>query len=389
VSYARRSVAVAIAVGREVQRQQVTFLAAALAYYAFVSLLPLLVLTLVVGSALGGESLAVYLVDATGEVLAPTGQDIVRNAVLNAAGQGQATVIGVALLGWSGLKFFRGLDIAFSRVYAPGDTEGLLEQLHDAVIVLVTIGAAVLVVVALGGVAPFLYRVPFANLLTTLVLPVALAAAFFPIYYVFPDVPLRPREVLPGTITVAVSWTVLTELFRVYAANAGQYSVYGVLGAVLLFVTWLYLAGIVIILGGILNAVLAGRTTDAEGADADGDGEPGGPAPDVVELEEELEELRERVDERTVDRGRLESELKGYVRNRIRRGHARGWGPYIVLLYGTAMTVAAFFRLDGGWAIAAMLVVWLSTLGLYALMLLTGVGLSAAGLPGRILDRVR
>ncbi len=389
MSYARRSVAVAIAVGREVQRHQVTFLAAALAYYAFVSLLPLLVLTLVVSTFVGGEEIAVYLVEASGEVLAPTGQDMVRNAVLNAAGQGQATVIGVALLLWSALKFFRALDIAFSRVYGVEDTENIVSQMKDALIVLFAIGAAVVVAVALGGAAPLLYRIPFVNLLSTLVLPVALVMVFFPIYYVFPDIPLRPREALPGAVAVAISWTFLTGAFRTYAASAGQYSVYGVLGAVLLFVTWLYLAGIVIILGGILNAVLAGRTTDAEGADADDEAESDGPAPDVVELERELEELQERVNERSLDRGRLEAELKGYVRSRIRRGHAHGWGPYLVLLYGTAMTIGAFLDLQGGWAILAMVVVWLSTLGLYALMLLAGAGVSAAGLPGKLVDRFR
>jgi NADH:ubiquinone oxidoreductase subunit 6 (subunit J) len=52
------------------------------------------------------------------------------------------------------------------------------------------------------------------------------------------------------------------------------------------------------------------------------------------------------------------------------------------------MTLGAFFYLSGGWAVAAMLVVWLSTLGLYALMLLVGAGLSLASLPGSLRDRV-
>jgi hypothetical protein len=34
-----------------------------------------------------------------------------------------------------------------------------------------------------------------------------------------------------------------------------------------------------------------------------------------------------------------------------------------------------------------MLVVWLSTLGLYTLMVLLGVSLNAVGLPGRVADR--
>jgi hypothetical protein len=85
----------------------------------------------------------------------------------------------------------------------------------------------------------------------------------------------------------------------------------------------------------------------------------------------------------------VEADLKRYVRRRIRRGHARGWGPYLVLLYGTVMTLGAFYFLDGVWAILAMLVLFLSTLGLYALFVLVGVGLSLLGTPRRAYERVR
>ena len=73
----------------------------------------------------------------------------------------------------------------------------------------------------------------------------------------------------------------------------------------------------------------------------------------------------------------------------MRRGHARGWGPYLVLLYGTAMTLGGFYFLSGVWAVLAMLVIWLSTLGLYALMVIVGIVTTTVGLPGRILDRLR
>ena len=106
-------------------------------------------------------------------------------------------------------------------------------------------------------------------------------------------------------------------------------------------------------------------------------------------LQAELESFEDDVDDRTVHRSEIESELRGYVRARLRRGHARGWGPYLVLLYGTAMTLGAFYLLTGGWAILAMVVVWLSTLGLYALMLIVGAVFGIASLPGRVLRKVR
>jgi fatty acid desaturase len=129
--------------------------------------------------------------------------------------------------------------------------------------------------------------------------------------------------------------------------------------------------------------------------DFEGRVEPSG-APDISDLERRVEELRadlddfERdVDDRTLPKADVEAELKRYVRRRMRRGKARGWGPYLVLLYGTVMTLGAFFFLDGLWAILAMLVLFLSTLGLYTLFILVGIGFNALSVPAKAADAVR
>ena len=109
---------------------------------------------------------------------------------------------------------------------------------------------------------------------------------------------------------------------------------------------------------------------------------------EVDELRADLEAVAADLESKTTNREDLEADLRRYVRWRQRRGHARGWGPYLVLLYGTAMTIGAFALLNGGWAILAMIVVWLSTLGLYALMVLVGLAGAALGLPGRLRDLV-
>jgi hypothetical protein len=106
------------------------------------------------------------------------------------------------------------------------------------------------------------------------------------------------------------------------------------------------------------------------------------------ELEAQVEEFEDDIEDRTVHREAVERDLKRYVRKRVRRGHARGWGPYLVLLYGTAMTIGAFYFLQdsAGFAILAMIVIWLSTLGLFALMLIVGVVFNVLSLPGRARD---
>ena len=130
------------------------------------------------------------------------------------------------------------------------------------------------------------------------------------------------------------------------------------------------------------------NTADADVAEATDERAEYATLADVRALREDVAAFAEDIEERTIERPALKGELERYVRKRQRRGHARGWGPYLVLLYGTAMTIGAFALLEGGWAILAMVVAWLSTLGLYVLMVLVGLIGGALGLPGRLRDRV-
>jgi len=124
-------------------------------------------------------------------------------------------------------------------------------------------------------------------------------------------------------------------------------------------------------------------------ADAGEDEVESGLEADVEALREEFEAFEADIEDRTVHRSAVESDLRQYIHRQLRQGHARGWGPYLVLLYGTVMTLGAFYYLKGGWAILAMIVIWLSTLGLYVLMVLTGVAIGLVSGPHRLLDAVR
>jgi YihY family inner membrane protein len=415
----------------EARRQEITFLAASIAYYAFVSLLPMLLLGLVIATFVGGEEFATQVVTAASDVLSPSGQNQLREIILNREGRTGATVVGSLVLLWSALKMFRGLDEAFSRVYNVTKPEGFLETVRDALVVVAAIAFGVAAMVLASLALRVLPDIPFANILSTLALILALLPVFLPLYYVFPDVYVSLREALPGAVVATVGWTVLQVGFRIYVRDSGRFEAYGVLGGALVLVTWLYFGAILLLGGTVVNAVLAGRfedeeeeggkrylqerrrrlqrtdgagmtertTDDAARPDAgeeSTDDARAEPVPDVATLADEIDALNEdlltfadEVEERTVEREDIENELKRYVRGRIRRGHARGWGPYLVLLYGTAMTLGAFYWLRGGWSILAMVVIWTSTLGVYVLMVLFGFGIGALGVPKRLLDRFR
>lgn len=400
----------AVTVGRDlvsaVRTQQVSFLAASIAYYMFVSLLPLLLLGLAVATFVGEEAFANQVVSAAGAALTPEAARLLGAALTNASGRGGATAISLAVMVWGALKVFRGVDTAFSTIYDTHEAGGFLDSLVDAVAALGGIGLALAgfaVVGSLGAV----FGVDVA--VGGLALVPVLVVAFLPLYYLFPDTQTTVREVLPGTVFAAVGWTVLATVFGLYASVAGGFQLYGVIGGVLLLVTWFYFAGQLLLLGAVLNAVLTGatdrqlqheslrRSNKAMSEDADSETPP--PAEtggvddltdeELAQLREEFEAFRDDVEDRTLHRDDVESDLKKYVRRRMRRGHARGWGPYLVLLYGTVMTLGAFYYLQSIWAVLAMLVVWLSTLGLYVVMVVVGLGVRVTGLPGVALDKVR
>jgi YihY family inner membrane protein len=399
---------------REVRARDATLLAASIAYYAFVSVLPLLVLAVVVATALGGAALRAAVIDLAGRYLLPVGRTLVADALANTTGQGSVTAVGFGLLTWSSLKLFRGVDTAFARIYGTVP-RGFVGSVRAGATVLVAVGVGALGGLGLVGAITVL-RSPLLAVLGPVLFGGVLAVVLFPVYYLTPSADLSVREAVPGTLVGAVGWTLLVTGFALYAAAAstsGRLALYGVLGAVLLLVTWFYLAGLVLLVGATVNAVLAGRiagpdrqvqhsaarvtgTTAMTGDDTrDADTDPS-PAPDIEDLADRVDEVRADLDafesdveERTVDRPELEAELKRYVRRRLRRGHARGWGPYLVLLYGTVMTLGAFYLLSDLLAVVAMIVIFLSTLGLYVLFVLFGVGLSLLGKPARALDAVR
>jgi len=401
-----RAVSVARHVVRTVREEEVSFLAAGIAYYMFVSLLPLLLLTLVVGTLVGGEAFANSIVAAAGDVLSPTASTLLEDALTSGAGRGGATVLGVGVTLWSALKVFRGLDAAFSRVYGTDGPDSIVGELVDGLAALGGIGIALVGLGVIGALGTVLgVRVALGGLA---LVPV-LAVAFLPLYYLFPDQEMTIRDAVPGAVFAGLGWTLLGTGFNVYASQADTYQVYGVIGGVLLLVTWFYFAGQVLLVGAAVNAALADRQLQqvsrrgsgkamSEDADETDTPPPGGATgrdadeltdEELRELREEFESFREDVEGRTLHRDEVRSDLKQYVRRRMRRGHARQWGPYIVLLYGTIMTLGAFYYLSGLYAVLAMLVIWLSTLGLYAVMIAVGVTLTATGLPGRLVDRVR
>ncbi len=69
------------------------------------------------------------------------------------------------------------------------------------------------------------------------------------------------RWITPGSVFAAVVWLVASLLFSYYAANFGSYNkTYGSLGAIIGFMTWMWISAIVVFVGGMLNAEIEHQT---------------------------------------------------------------------------------------------------------------------------------
>ncbi|MFB6080606.1 MAG: YihY/virulence factor BrkB family protein [Haloferacaceae archaeon] len=258
-----RVVEVLRALIHEIRTERVTFMAGSIAYHAFVSLLPLLLLVLAAINALGSTTLQAGLVALTEAVLTPGAGQALVTELRATNGTTGVSVLGGVLLVWGTLRIFRGLDTAFSDIYESSAANGFADQMLDGVVVLITVALAVVVgslaETRLGG----LSAIPGGWIVQRLVLVAGLTVVLFPMYYVFPDEEgMHPVEAVPGAVFAAVGLTSFQTLFRIYIAVSSRSPRQSLLAAILVFLTWLYFSGLVILVGAALNAVLTNRSVD-------------------------------------------------------------------------------------------------------------------------------
>lgn len=241
---------------------ELPFLAASIAYYAFATLIPFFIVTFIAISALGGDDLAIQIITITQEFLTPTSQELIRDAVTSTEGRLGVIAGAIFLFVWSVFRLLRGLDIAFSVVYETETYLPVLAQITTAVMLFVALVVAGSGLVGISILFAVLPDVPLLGVASIVGVLLVLILVFLPVYYLLPDIDHSVAEALPGAIITAVGWILLNTGFGLYTANAGQYELYGVLGGVLLLLTWFYIGSMILLIGAVVNAVLYTQSTD-------------------------------------------------------------------------------------------------------------------------------
>lgn len=83
------------------------------------------------------------------------------------------------------------------------------------------------------------------------------ACAFGFIYRFGPSCWNPGTPLMPGAFLAAISWAIVSAMFRLYVVNFGNYNkVYGAVGAAIILLLWLYMTSLVLLLGEQLNVTV-------------------------------------------------------------------------------------------------------------------------------------
>ncbi|MEV0197743.1 YihY/virulence factor BrkB family protein [Nonomuraea sp. NPDC050691] len=260
-------------------------LAAALTYYAVLSIFPAMIVLVSLFGLLGRDDTAVIVGHLA--VLAPAEvRDLLQQGVAGVQRVGSASVfalVGLAVALWSASGYIAAFIRACNAIYdiEEGRPFWKTTPLRIGLTVLVTVllAAGAIAVTLTGRLADLMGRVlglgsavvTTWNIVKWPVLALVAAGLIMVLYWAAPNV-RQPgvRWISPGGLLAVVLWVIVSGGFALYASHFGSYNkTYGTLAAVVVFLIWLWLSNMALLFGAELDAELMRERAIAEGSPAE------------------------------------------------------------------------------------------------------------------------
>ena len=264
--------AVLLRAAKETKDDNITDIAASLAYYAFLAIPAALLVALGAFSVLAGPE-AIERVLEKVETVAPAEaiqliEDSLTRATENQNGGLVLIVLGFLLALWTATGAMNALMRGLNRVYDRDETRGFLKQRLTALGMLVcmlfafglTFGLLVLGPIISDWVGGLLnLEEVFGWIWWTIQWPIlvfGLLFAFAGVLFLGPNVDHpRWRFLTLGSGVAVGIWILASGLFAVYVSLFGSYNkAWGSLAAVIIMLTWLWLSALALLLGAEVNA---------------------------------------------------------------------------------------------------------------------------------------
>jgi membrane protein len=257
----------------EFSEDNLTDSAAALTYYAILSIFPaLLALVAIVG--LVGDPHTVTkemttLVSSIGPAsAAQTFKGPIEGLTKSSGTAGILLILGIASALWTASGYVGAFMRASNVIYEVEEGRSVIKLRPLQMLVTLVLGILLaLVLVALVLTGPLASKVGSAVGIGSSVVtawniakwPVLLIVVMFMIallYYASPNAKLRSlKSIFPGAVLAVVVWLVASAAFAFYVANFGSYNkTYGTLGGIIVFLVWMWITNVAILLGAEVNA---------------------------------------------------------------------------------------------------------------------------------------
>ena len=257
----------------EFSEDNLTDSAAALTYYAVLSIFPALIAMIsIVGLVGDPQTITTALTDIVGSIGPASAVDTFKGPIegltKSSGTAGLMLIVGIASALWTASGYVGAFMRASNVIYEVEEGRSFfkLRPLQMLVtLALVVLLALVLVSLVLTG--PIAGAVGSAVGLSDAAVtawniakwPVLFLVVVFMItllYYASPNAKLGGiKTIVPGAALAIVVWLVASAAFAFYVANFGSYNkTYGALGGVIIFLVWLWITNVAILLGAELNA---------------------------------------------------------------------------------------------------------------------------------------
>ncbi|MGF3104358.1 YihY/virulence factor BrkB family protein [Rossellomorea sp. DUT-2] len=259
-----------------ISANDVTGLAAQIAYYFLLSLFPLLIFIVTLLPYLPveqGDILGLVRDFAPGETMSmieETLQDVMSNR-----NSGLLSVSIIATI-WSASNGMNAIVKSLNRAYDVEETRSfiatrLMSILLTLAMILVFVIALLLPVfgkqIGLLLFSQFGFSEQFLtvwNGIRWAISPIILFIIFVGLYFFAPSKRIKCLSAFPGAIFATLGWVLASLAFSYYVGSFGNYSAtYGSIGGIIVLMIWFYLTGIIIMIGGEINALVTIKDKDS------------------------------------------------------------------------------------------------------------------------------
>lgn len=252
-------------------------MAAQLAYYFLLAIFPLLIflLTLVplfqIDQATITQMIEDYAPSNIASMLDSTLSDVLSSS------SGGLLSVGLIVTLWSASNGMTALMNAFNVAYDVEDNRNFIVSKLLSIMFTVVLSLSVILTFVLIVFGEQIGNLMFGvigldsqfqtlwNILRSILPLLLVFVVFLVMYTTAPNVRLKVKSVLPGALFTTIAFLLASWGFSLYISNFSNYSAtYGSIAGVIILILWLYITGVIIILGAQINAIMHKRTLRKE-----------------------------------------------------------------------------------------------------------------------------